>query len=77
MKNRDLNLYVWRNILWDYTDGGVAVLAHSEEEAKKIAQTPEGEGGLSLVAEHFKLATLTVVPVKNGPAAILAVWGGG
>jgi hypothetical protein len=34
----ELKLYVWENVLTDYTEGIVCVLAHNEEEAWALLQ---------------------------------------
>lgn len=34
----ELKLYVWEDVLRDYTAGMVCILAHSLEEAKEVAE---------------------------------------
>jgi hypothetical protein len=36
-------LYVYRDVLWDYTDGMIAILARSQEEANYILPLYFGE----------------------------------
>lgn len=47
-KKKQLFLYVWENVLSDYTSGIAFALAESEEEARKLVKkecpyAPEGE----------------------------------
>ena len=88
MKLSDLNLYVWDDVLEDYTSGGVVVLARSVEEARRLAAEPgfTVQGSYPKGHKFDQPMTLQpdqldtepkVYPIKNGPAAILAVYGGG
>ncbi len=37
-----LKMYVWEEVLTDYTDGLACVLAHSEEEARRLIKAEVG-----------------------------------
>ena len=73
MKKRrgKLRLYVWENVLCDYTCGVMFALAYSMDEARELCKK-SADGG-SWVDEQ--LAAEPVVH-ENEPYG-LAVWGGG
>lgn len=67
---KKLALYVWENVLTDYTDGIMFALAHDAEEARRLIVAKEG--ALSPVLEGLG-AEPTVITEPEG----FAVWGGG
>ena len=39
----DMKLYVWEDVLYDYTAGIVFAIAHDEEEARRVVAEEAGE----------------------------------
>lgn len=65
-----LKLYVWHNVLTDYTSGVMFALAHSADEARKLVR--KGYRPDSPVYEDSE-ATPTMYKSPHG----FCVWGGG
>jgi hypothetical protein len=72
---KKLQLYVWENVLTDYTDGVMFALASSEIEARKLLRKELGETQLKY-NEHV-LADLAKRPRKITAPEAFAVYGGG
>ena len=70
MTEKQLKLYVWEEVLTDYTDGIIVVLAHSYEEALEKIEEKEGDG--------FELTEAKTHPHKvvTRPESFVC-WGGG
>lgn len=66
-----LKLFVWHNVLIDYTDGIMFALAHTEEEAREVI-LKEG-GGLESVEKDLAEVTPTVYETPVG----FYLYGGG
>jgi hypothetical protein len=64
-----LKLYVWTNVLADWSSGMIVALAHSKEEALELVKSECG-------SLEFNEASVTEPKVYTQPHAE-CVWGGG
>ena len=68
MDKEKLKLFVWRDVLCDYTCGMVCILAYSEEEAIMLAKEE---------LEDYEWKDLHKKPVIVDKPTVFSVWGGG
>jgi len=69
MEQKALKLYVWQNVLRDYSAGLAVVLAHDEDEAREIMKRDFPE----YIAEQLPFSNVEVVTEPTG----FYVYGGG
>lgn len=67
-KKHRLALYVWKDVLTDYTSGVMFALAHSEAEARRLVLTD---------CPHASQVDLALDPDVYLSPIGFAVWGGG
>lgn len=78
-----VSLYVWENVLCDWTCGMVVALARSEEEARDAVKKVNPQAAEQLFDPAFRpqgeiARPTTVLPISDGmPAAAWVVQGGG
>ena len=69
-----MKVYIWQNVLCDWTEGMIVVIADSLEDAINEAREKEGD----YTASEMGRVIPTVIEVdKLEQAAIFVVWGGG
>lgn len=68
MARKKLKLYVWQNVLTDYTDGVMFALATSPEEARKL---------LLAGTSYLPKEDLDKEPDVYETPVAFSVWGGG
>lgn len=74
---KPLNLYRWYDVLSDWTQGGVAVVARSLEDAK-TAILAEDATAHSVMFGDGREPPCEVTPLNRGTkATAFVVWGGG
>lgn len=67
---KDLKLYVWRDVLSDYTSGIAATLASSREEAYSAVRNSD-------LSEYSKGELLLNIPEEITEPKLIWVFGGG
>ena len=71
MTKKTLKLYVWEDVLCDYTPGIIVVMAESVDAARRAMARKHGKH--SLVVEEMRATP----QVFRRPGVGFAVWGGG
>ncbi len=62
MTTEELKMYVWEDVLRDYTAGMAVILAHNEEEGREIMKRDFGQG----VIEELPFSKVQVITEPEG-----------
>lgn len=75
-----MKLYIWKDVLSDYTSGMVVVLAKDDTEAERVLKNEQKDGidGWFDASEQCKVKDAEIIDIKdNTPGKRWLVWGGG
>ena len=73
MKSKKLKLYVWEDVLRDYTSGIMVALAYSVSEARSLIREDQGWAKGS----HYSATELSKKPKVVTKPECFVLWGGG